>query len=137
MESLQQQLQALAAWQQPVSQCVWANGPNVIVEECNLHIVNGVGQTNTTNGLGNLIIGYNETGGPALPRNGSHNLIIGPEHSFSSYGGLVAGVANEISGPHASVCGGEDNVASGDAAVVIGGASQTASGPASIAPPIQ
>src|SRR5262245_31237899 len=84
---LKKQLQDLAAWQQTVSQCVWANGPDVIVEVCNLHIVNGVGQTNTTNGFGNLIIGYNETGGSSLPRNGSHNLIIGPEHSFSSYGG--------------------------------------------------
>ena len=125
--SLQQQLQDLLAWQQPVSQCVWSNGHNVVVEECNLQVVNGMGQTNTTNGLGNLIIGYGE-GGPLLQRGGSHNLIIGPKHSFSSYGGLVAGVANEISAPHASVCGGADNVAEGIAAAVSGGKENTASG---------
>lgn len=128
LAAAQNAIQNLLAWQQPVSQCLSANGPDVIVEECNLHIVNGLGQTNTTNGVGNLIIGYNETGGSSIPRNGSHNLIIGPEHAFSSYGGLVVGAANEISGPYASVCGGEDNVAKGLAAAVSGGRGNLASG---------
>lgn len=144
LAAAQNAIQNLVAWQQPVSQCLWAKGHHVVVEACNLHIVNGMEQTNTTNGLGNLIIGYNETDVPLsfpppspFPRGGSHNLIIGPAQSFSSYGGLVAGVANEISGSHASVCGGEDNVASGFAATVIGGTGNTASGNFSIAPPIQ
>ena len=46
----------------------------------NLHVVSGVGNTNSTpNGLGNVIIGYNElrTGSGAVnKRTGSHNLIV-------------------------------------------------------------
>ena len=32
------------------------------IEGINVQVVNGEGTTNTTNGLGNLIVGYNETG---------------------------------------------------------------------------
>jgi hypothetical protein len=36
-------------------------GPNeVVITGANLRIVNGLGDTQTTNGLGNLIVGYNE-----------------------------------------------------------------------------
>jgi hypothetical protein len=38
------------------------SGPDdVTITGANLHIVNGLGETETTNGLGNLIVGYNET----------------------------------------------------------------------------
>ena len=40
------------------------------------------------NGKGNLILGYNETPGS---QTGSHNVVIGPGHSFSGHGGIVAG----------------------------------------------
>ena len=37
-------------------------GPNeVVITGANLRIVNGLGDTETTNGLGNLIVGYNES----------------------------------------------------------------------------
>ena len=39
-------------------------GPNeVVITGANLRIVNGLGSTDTTNGLGNLIVGYNELRG--------------------------------------------------------------------------
>ncbi len=60
-------------------------------------------------------------------RSGSHNLIIGEFHSFSSFGGLVVNFANTISGPYASVSGGNANTASGGAASVLGGNGNTAS----------
>jgi hypothetical protein len=38
-----------------------SGGPNeVVITGANLRIVNGLGDTETTNGLGNLIVGYNE-----------------------------------------------------------------------------
>lgn len=94
----------------------------------NLQIVSGSGATDgSTNGTGNLIIGYNEDTG-AHDRTGSHNLIVGPEHTYSSYGGLVAGSDNTVSGTHASVSGGSGNAAAGTFASVSGGLNNTAGG---------
>jgi hypothetical protein len=38
---------------------------------------------------------------------GSHNLVIGSDHIYSSSGGLVAGDSNQISGRSASITGGQ------------------------------
>ena len=65
----------------------------VVITEANLRIVNGLGSTETTNGLGNLIVGYNELRNiPDFPdvRTGSHNVVVGELNNFSSFGGLVA-----------------------------------------------
>ncbi len=58
---------------------------------------------------------------------GSHNLVIGDGHVFTSSGGLVAGLQNSITGAHASVTGGLQNAASGFGASVTGGSNNTAS----------
>ena len=104
---------------------------DVIFRGCNVHVQNGQGETDSSNGVGNLIIGYNEddvlVGYPAPARGGSHNVVIGPRHSYSSYGGLVAGFNNTVSGPHASVSGGGYNEASGWVASVSGGSANKAS----------
>ena len=108
------------------------DGPHVIITGANVHIRNGDEQTGTTNGVGNLLIGYNEE--PTSPglnpgdRGGSHNFVVGDRHRYSSFDGLVAGFANTISGPAASVSGGSHNTASGATASVSGGAGNTASG---------
>ena len=103
---------------------------DVIFTGCNVHIQNSYGNTASNNGVGNLIIGYNEDdvfinpGHPAYganDRGGSHNVVIGPEHTYSSYGGLVAGYSNTVSGDYASVSGGAHNTASGIMASVSGG----------------
>jgi hypothetical protein len=103
----------------------------VVITGANLRIVNGLDNTETTNGLGNLIVGYNEPrNNPALPpdkRTGSHNVVVGAQNNFSSFGGLVIGQFNEISGDFASVSGGLNNTASGRFSSVSGGASNTAS----------
>src|SRR5262245_20660835 len=45
-----------------------ADAKELIVTGANLHIVNGLGSTDTTNGLGNLIVGYQEHRlAPVLP----------------------------------------------------------------------
>ncbi len=104
-------------------------GPHVIFSGVNLHVRNGMGQTGSVNGLGNLIVDYNETMVvvPRRDRSGSHNLVIGPEHSFSSYGGLIAGYWNAVSGRYATVSGGAYNTASANQASVSGGRSHEAS----------
>jgi uncharacterized coiled-coil protein SlyX len=113
-------------------------GGDVFITGANLHIVNGLGATNgnpsdpfatVVNSLGNLIVGYNELRGDGTDnRTGSHNLVAGALQNYSSYGGLIAGFNNEISGIFASVTGGNQNTASGNSASVSGGAGNTASG---------
>ncbi len=118
----------------------------------NVQVVNGEGTTPTRNGVGNLIIGYNEDPGQrqfcslgeynanyttcvsnggtwaANQRSGSHNLILGNRHSYTGFGGLVAGSDNVVNGIYASVSGGSVNIASGDRAAVSGGFNNRASG---------
>ena len=72
-------------------------GNELFITGANLHLLNGMGATQTTNGLGNLIVGYQALrNDPAFPdvRTGSHNLIVGDRHSYSSYGGIVVGDFN-------------------------------------------
>jgi len=97
----------------------------------NIHVVNGTGSTEgKVNGLGNLVVGYNEprTGGHVAEHTGSHNVIIGSMHNYSSFGGLVAGSTNTISGKYSSVSGGHWNTARGDYSSVSGGHLSSAKG---------
>ena len=104
------------------------NDNNIYLTGANLHIRSGSGKTDgKINGLGNLIIGYNEN--YKKTRTGSHNLIIGPYHSYSSFGGLVAGYENTISGPYSSVSGGYSGTANGTVSSVSGGRNGIANGP--------
>ncbi|MBM3223259.1 MAG: hypothetical protein FJZ47_05585 [Candidatus Tectomicrobia bacterium] len=108
--------------------CMTKDGDNVVFEKCNVYIRSGSGKTDgEVNGLGNLIIGYNESSGESIKRTGSHNLVIGPEHAYASFGGLVAGRENTLGAPHASVTAGRLNTASGIGASVSGGSVNTAS----------
>jgi hypothetical protein len=109
------------------------NGPHVVFSGANVHIRSGAGETTDMySGLGNLIVGYNEdTDGALRLRTGAHNLILGPNHSYSAYGGFVAGLGNTISGIHATVSGGSMNEACGEASSVSGGEGNTARGLAS------
>lgn len=102
----------------------------------NLQLVNGLRATNgyppdvlsldenltSTNGLGNLIIGYDEP----FPfgkndRTGSHNLVIGKSHTYTSFGGLIAGDSNSVLAPYSTVAGGFGGVAGGLRSSVLGG----------------
>jgi hypothetical protein len=105
-------------------------GPHIIFTGANLHVQSGSGATDgTVNGLGNLLVGYNEEIAPQTgDRGGSHNLITGMKHRYLSFGGFVAGIGNKISGANASVSGGHFNTASGSDASISGGSGSTASG---------
>ena len=102
-------------------------GKDVFFTGVNVHIVSGSGSTTdggTLLGLGNLILGYNALGndlGAGDVRTGSHNLVLGDFNNYSSYGGLVTGSDNAISGRYASVSGGAINTASGPYSSVSGG----------------
>lgn len=121
------------------------DGDTLVLSGMNVQVVNGTGDTYTTNGLGNLIVGYNEDhtdsgcvpspdncqdigDGSADDRTGSHNLIAGVDHTYSSHSGLLTGANNTISANFASVIGGTGNTASGPGASVTGGVRNTASG---------
>jgi hypothetical protein len=108
------------------------NGPHIIFSGANVHIESGSGSTVDNSGLGNLVIGYNEDSRAASiidgNRSGSHNLVVGPQHEFTSSGGVVFGYANFTSGNYTSVSGGELNTASGEMSSVSGGVANLASG---------
>jgi hypothetical protein len=115
-------------------------GPNITFKGANIHIVSGSGATDDVGnytGLGNLIIGYdedpsgtilgNQLTGPQTPvmlqpgdRRGCHNLIIGKWNRFltTSYGGIVAGEENTITGEGTMAIGGTLNVARSQSANV-------------------
>ena len=115
--------------------------------------VNGMSQTDTVNGTGNLIVGYNETDDLTAPitcsdgthwkdqalcepdavwganfRSGSHNLVLGSGNSYSSFAGLVSGHGNAITRDYAVVMGSVGSIAAGVYSVVSGGMGNTASG---------
>jgi hypothetical protein len=108
--------------------CLRREGDDVIFEGCNVHVRSGAGATDAAvNGLGNLVVGYNEAEGDEV-RTGSHNLVVGRLHTYSSHGGFVAGENNIVTGPGASVSGGQSNTARGARASVSGGRGNEASG---------
>jgi hypothetical protein len=102
--------------------------PEVRITGANLRLVNGLRATATANGLGNLLVGYNEPRQEENVQTGSHNVVVGQGHNFSSFGGLVVGRQNAIRGAFAVVSGGFDNTASGASAAVCGGIFNRASG---------
>jgi prophage DNA circulation protein len=109
-------------------------GPHILITGANVHVRSGSGFTDdninvggTLKGLGNLIIGYNESPA-ALSRAGSHNLVGGSLNSFSSFGGMVFGIRNTLSGQYATIASGDTNTASGVAASVLGGNQNRATG---------
>lgn len=133
-------------------------GPHWVIEGANVHVRSGSGTTYEgctsedpvclgLSGLGNLVIGYNEPRVIFAPleevgRTGSHNLVVGPGHGYTSIGGLVAGNNNAAtaisaattggfnlaSGAVSSVGGGAYNVSDGLGAAVVGGIYNEATG---------
>ena len=136
VSSLQSQVGALKGTLAGVTR----SGKTLKLTGLNLQILSGTGSTSgPVNGLGNVIIGYNEMPGT---QTGSHNLILGDDHTFTSYAGIIDGQNNKLNGAYAavfgfnntasgnysSVTGGNSNAASGNFSSVTGGQSNTASG---------
>ena len=86
--------------------------PTVVLSSVNLQIISGSGSTaGAVNGEGNLVIGYAENAGNR-PQNGSHNLIVGSQNGWTSFGGIIGGQSNQVNGKYATVVG-ASNVVSG------------------------
>jgi hypothetical protein len=108
------------------------SGATVRFTGVNVQIVSGSGATDgAVNGMGNLIVGYNEPRGGGNTRTGSHNVVVGTQNNFSRFGGIVVGKFNEIGGDYASVLAGNQNTASNRYSSVSGGENNVASGTAS------
>jgi hypothetical protein len=75
--------------------------PTIQISGVNVQVVNGTGKTETINGEGNLVIGYDEHNGyfGSRQQTGSHDLIVGLEQEFTSFGGILGGFRNTASGP--------------------------------------
>jgi len=124
IDALTEQVEALEA---RIPDCLSvADNGDAVFEGCNVHIRNGDGSTATKNGTGNLIVGYNENS-QTYDRTGSHNIVVGIDHGYSSYGGLVVGLNNQITGIYSSISGGDNNEASGENSSVSGGSENIAS----------
>lgn len=100
---------------------------SVAFDGVNVHVRSGSGSTSSSvNGRGNLIVGYDE--GVSGDKTGSHNIVMGTNNSYSSYGGLVGGNGNTISGNYTSVLGGTGNTADGTNSVVVAGSGNETTG---------
>lgn len=108
---------------------VTRTGQELVFDSLNVSVRNGLGKTDTVNGLGNLTIGYNELRGDTSDhRSGSHMMVAGSENSFTSFGGIVVGYRNSTTGRYASISGGERNLASDFGSSVSGGRANDATG---------
>jgi hypothetical protein len=105
--------------------CATQVGTEVYFTGCNVNVRNGLGATTNPNGLGNLVVGYNDPG-TNYGRDGSHNVVIGDSHTYRSTGGLVAGYANGLYDQSNSVTGGTLNAAQAKYSSVCGGISNSA-----------
>ncbi len=128
-------------------------GPVVLFKGVNLQVVNGSGTTDgSVNGLGNIIIGYDEENRIVKRicsegnydsqsdcedsgytwsnshKSGSHYLVIGKGNNYSQYAGMVVGLYNSSNRKYASVSGGMNNNAAGEYSSVSGGRWNLASG---------
>jgi len=119
-----EELEDMVAQLEALLQNVTRNGNDIIFEAVNVQIVNGTDSTaGTSNGLGNLIVGYNENTVSAS-RTGSHNLVVGIDHEYTSYAGLLAGRRNRVSGTSSCVMG-YDNEVTANYSNVTGGYNNT------------
>ena len=123
-------------------------GAKATLSGINLQIVNGLGSTSTINGLGNLIVGYNENNTATdvwlyscssgqyttqsdcesngeiwgnSHKTGSHYLVLGTQNNYSQYGGMVAGLRNTTNRNYSTATGGRENRVLGSYSSVSGG----------------
>jgi hypothetical protein len=105
----------------------------------NVQVVNGLGSTSgtglpfdfvgATNGVGNLIVGYNEDkafpSAPPKDRTGSHNLVVGYGHDFTKFGGVLFGRENALHGAYSAVLGGTRNACEAVSCSIVSGYENT------------
>lgn len=130
--------------------------PAAVFTGVNVQIVNGLGETSgplSTNGVGNLLIGYDESrSAQRAPecsdgryttqvdcetqgeiwainqKSGSHNVVVGPRHNYPRTASLVVGAYNTVSGYFSAALGSNSGVAGGQGSAVLGGGNNAARG---------
>ena len=95
-------------------------------EGVNVFINNIKGVINEIDGKGNSIVGAKSVDFEVNP--GFHNVIIGDDHKYSAFDGLVSGYHNEISAEFSSVTGRSSNIISGSDSSVTGVVDNKSSG---------
>jgi hypothetical protein len=101
--------------------------PTIQFSGVNVQVVNGEGKTEAVNGEGNLVIGYDENERDHA-QTGSHDLVLGEEQTFTSYGGIVAGYSNSLTAALGSIIGGWENHVNEQGGSIVGGEGNRASG---------
>jgi hypothetical protein len=87
---------------------VSVSGRDMVISGANLYVNSGGGATDApVNGLGNVVIGYNELRGAGDGRGGSHNLVVGRGNNYVSYGGLVVGLEGSAAAPFSTALVGD------------------------------
>jgi len=109
-----------AAMQTRLTCITKSTATDFIFDGCNVHIQNGAGSTGSMNSLGNLIIGYNKN--QVSLRSGSHNVVVGDLHEYTSYGGVVTGTENTIGAPNSTVMSSVDSSITGTGGAAVIGA---------------
>jgi hypothetical protein len=118
----------------------------VVFTGVDLRLVNGLGRTDLVNGLGNLIVGYNEVSNDRMDyycsngmyqtqtvcvnagetwglnqRSGSHNIIMGGGNEYTQSGSMVGGTVNRSNARGGSILSGHGNTASGEFSAILSG----------------
>jgi hypothetical protein len=96
------------------------------ISDVNVQVVNGLESTETINGLGNLIVGYNEFRTLENNRTGSHSIVLGKENNYNKYASTVGGISNSVNGEYSSIITGISNVVNANGSCVIGGSENIA-----------
>ena len=113
--------------------------PTIQFSGVNVQVVNGMGQTTSTNGACNLVIGYDpsrETDQLAQPRTRSRprihqlcGILSGGENAITApFADVLASQGNHASSILSAVLGGENNSASEQSSVVVRGNANEATG---------
>ena len=102
--------------------------PSLVVEGVNIHLRNGLGGTSTDNGLGNFVLGYNESRADPADniRTGSHIVVTGREQNYEGSSGFLGGYQNTLNADYGSILSGFSNEVYGLASAVVGGLFNTA-----------
>lgn len=112
--------------------CELPDGTTVTPCGVNIYVRNGSGVTSPTyNGLGNIIVGYNQPPATATPQqHATHSLIVGEEHDYNISTSALFGYQHRIGGGIGVLVAGRGHLSPENVTVatnILGGIENTAS----------
>lgn len=84
LEGIVARLEKLEHKLAPIERMNIQGKPSLVITGVNVHLRNGRNHSYAKNGVGNLIVGYDEESQEGNHRKGSHNVVVGPELSYPS-----------------------------------------------------